>query len=98
MLILNRIRETIAEDPVFPNSDPGHSTLNKGRFFKIKFLNILDNFKSFFCFQYFLMSYIQQTSPDPVKFGPETDPGLTEDVWNQKYEKKAFLKYSMIEF
>ena len=36
------------------------------------------------------MCQIQKTSldQDPDSFGPDLDPGLTEDVWHQKYENK----------
>ena len=35
----------------------------------------------------------KKTSLDPDSFGPDPDPGLTEDVWYQKYEnKKEFLQ------
>ena len=62
-------------------------------------VNILDNYKSLlFCFYTFGFRCCQvslKTSPDP-------DPGLTEDVWHQKYDtkKKAYnyLEYSWKEF
>ena len=41
------------------------------------------------------MSYVQKTSPDPVKFGPDPNPGphglqRTSDTKSIKTKKKAF--------
>ena len=39
------------EDPVLAKKlDPGRYTSNEGRFFKVFWMNILDNFKRLFCF------------------------------------------------
>ena len=68
------------EYPVFGQiSVQGIVPLTKGRFLKLEWINILDIFKSFlFCFNTF----------GARRYIDVLDPGLTEDVWHQKYENK----------
>ena len=62
--------------------DPGFCTSNEGRSLKVYGMNILDNIKSLlFCVHTFgarrsVDVLDPETSPDPVKYGPNPDPGL----------------------
>ena len=83
----------------WPKADTRLCTPNKGRFFKILRMNILDNFKSLlFCFPYF---WCQKLSVFPI--APDSDPGwcpgsrtsikrLTTEVWKQKRRPLTLFK------
>ena len=56
---------------------------NEGSFLKVFYANILYNFKTIFFVSILLVSVRRtidlldsETSPDPVKYGPDPDPGL----------------------
>ena len=87
--------------------DPGLCTSNKGRFLKVYWMNILDNFLSLlFCFIFLVsdVSPVSPRAPDPVRIWADPDPGwfsesstsivrLTPKVLKQK---RMLLKLSKI--